>query len=123
MYANAIVEMLCKYFKYQVDLEESDWFESDLLKTSPASRYDFIIWRLVYIKSPSQTMNDRSLAPIVVIETKHGSLHLKAVAQAVAYYARANKGKDQMNCSFTFTQSNRIIEMIPPPTSNQRSTT
>ena len=51
-----------------------------ILTTSPGSKYDFIMWRVMHSPQLEQSI------PVIVLETKHGDiLQLKEARQVITY--------------------------------------
>ena len=48
VFGNMIVEILCRYFQSKLSLERSDCGEDASLNTSSGSRYDYVMWNLMY---------------------------------------------------------------------------
>ena len=107
VFGNMIIDMLCRYFKYKITLEESDSVENAALNTSSGSKYDYVVWRLMLTEKDKERN-----VPIVVLETKHeNTLTLKAAAQAISYYPRSRQGIDNFTgVAFLLNEWNGNVE-------------
>ena len=82
-------------------------FNDTTLTTSSGNKYDYIVWRLMFTHLDNQLQ-----MPVIVLETKHRpNLQLQAVAQAISYYAHANKGYDKMGVAMLLNEYERTVQV------------
>ena len=95
IFGNMIVEMLCRYFQFKLSLEQSDYGDDASLNISSGSRYDYVMWSLMYTGRTQLDAidSDPKGVPLIVIETKHqDDLSLATAGQAISYFSRAKRG-------------------------------
>ena len=73
---------------FKLTLEQIDFESTNPFNTSEKSRYDYVVWKLMFTGKTAKENPEG--VPLIVVETKHSkSLMLKAAGQAIAYYSRS----------------------------------